>query len=209
MYDGERLNSITHMAGAAFSLIGLGALLAVSIQTADPWVIFSFSVFGFTTVLLYTMSTLYHSFQSPRLKGIFKILDHVSIYLLIAGTYTPYCLVSLRPGNGWLIFGIVWALALLGTLSEISLSGRAVKVGQLIIYLGLGWIGLVDFANLKAAISAPGLYWLIAGGLSYTVGVVFYLLDNAKKLDHAHGIWHFFVLAGTICHFVSIITYVR
>lgn len=209
MYYGERLNSITHTAGAAFALIGLGALLAVSIQTADLWVIFSFSVFGFTTVLLYTMSMLYHSLQSPRLKEIFRILDHISIYLLIAGTYTPFTLVSLRHGNGWLIFGIVWALALVGIASEISLSGRAVKVGQLLIYLGMGWIGAIDVADLTAAISEPGLYWLIAGGLSYTIGVVFYLLDNAEKMNHAHGIWHFFVLSGTICHFVSIITYVR
>ncbi len=209
MYNGEKLNSISHMVGAALSLIGLGALLAVSIQTADPWVIFSFSVFGFSTVLLYTMSTLYHSFQSPKLKGTFQLLDRISIYLLIVGTYTPYTLVSLRHGNGGLILGIVWALALMGIFSEIFVSGRGVKVGQLLIYLGMGWIGSIDFTVLRTAITEPGLYWLTAGGLSYTFGVVFYLLDDAKKLNHAHGIWHFFVLAGTICHFVSIIVYVR
>jgi hemolysin III len=171
--------------------------------------ILSFSVFGFTLVLLYTMSTLYHSFRSPRTKRIFQVLDHVSIYLLIAGTYTPFTLVSLRQGNGWQILGIVWALAFVGIASELWLSGRFVEVGQLLIYLGMGWVGSMEFANIKAAISEPGLYWLTAGGLAYTVGVVFYLLDSAKKLDHAHGIWHFFVLAGSICHFVSIIGYVR
>jgi hemolysin III len=209
MYYGERLNSISHLVGAVLALIGLGALLAVSIQTGDPWVIASFAVFGFTMVLLYTMSTLYHSFKTPQLKRIFQVLDHLSIYLLIAGTYTPYMLVSLRHGNGWLIMGIVWALALVGMVSEVFLSGRAVKVAQMVIYLGMGWACSFDFASLKAVIPLVGLYWLTAGGLAYTAGVVFYILDKAKKLDHAHGIWHFFVLAGTICHFISIIAYVR
>jgi len=209
MYYGEKLNSISHLVGAAFALIGLGALLAVGIQTGDPWVIFSFSLFGFTMVLLYTMSTLYHSFKSAKLKQIFQVLDHISIYLLIAGTYTPFTLVSLRDGNGWLMFGFVWTLALIGTVSEIFLSGRAVKIGQMVIYLGMGWVASFEFASLNVAISEPGLFGLIAGGLAYTVGVIFYLLDTAKKLDHAHGIWHFFVLAGTVCHFVTIITYVR
>jgi hemolysin III len=209
MYYGERLNSISHLVGAVLSLVGLGALLAVGFATGDPWVIFSFSVFGFTMVLLYTMSTLYHSFKSPGLKRIFQILDHVSIYLLIAGTYTPYMFVSLRHGNGGLIMGVIWALAVLGIASEVLLSGRAVKTGQVVIYLGMGWACSFDFGSLKEAIPAAGLFWLTAGGLAYTAGVVFYVLDKAKKLDHAHGIWHFFVLAGSISHFVSIIAYVR
>lgn len=209
MYYGERLNSISHLVGAAFALIGLGALLAVSIQTGDPWVIFSFSLFGLTMVLMYTMSTLYHSFWSPRPKEIFQLLDHVSIYLLIAGTYAPIMLVSLRDGNGPRILIIVWLLALAGIASEIFLSGMAVKVGQMLIFLGMGWIGALEFSNLKPALSDPGFFWLVAGGLAYTLGVVFYVLDGAKKLNHAHGIWHFFVLAGTISHFVSVIGYVR
>ncbi len=209
MYYGERLNSISHLVGAAFALIGLGALLAVSIQTGDPWVIFSFSVFGFTMVLMYTMSTLYHSFRSPRPKQIFQLLDHISIYLLIAGTYTPYALVSLRQGSGWQILSIVWGLAVAGILSEVFLSGRVVKVGQMLIFLGMGWVGSIEFDSLEHAISKPGLYWLIAGGLAYTIGVIFYVLDGAQKLNHAHGIWHFFVLAGSICHFISTIGYVR
>ena len=209
MYYGEKLNSISHLVGAALALIGLGALLTVSIQTRDPWVISSFSVFGISMVLLYTMSTLYHSFSPPGLKRIFKIFDHVSIYLLIAGTYTPYMLVTQRDGNGWLIMGVVWTLAGAGILSEIFLSGRAVKVGQMIIYLGMGWACSFDFASLKAAIPETGLLWLTAGGLAYTAGVIFYVLDMMDKLKHAHGIWHFFVLAGTISHFISIIGYVR
>ena len=209
MYYGEKLNSISHLVGAALALIGLGALLSVSILTRDPWVISSFSVFGISMVLLYTMSTLYHSFSVSRLKNIFQIFDHISIYLLIAGTYTPYMLVTQRDANGWLIMGIIWSLAVAGILSEIFLSGRAVKVGQMIIYLGMGWACTFDFASLKAALPETGLLWLTAGGLAYTAGVVFYILDKMDKLTHAHGIWHFFVLTGTISHFISIIGYVR
>ncbi len=209
MHYGEKLNSISHLVGAVLALIGLGALLSVSIQTRDPWVISSFSVFGISMVLLYTMSTLYHSFSVSRLKNIFQIFDHISIYLLIAGTYTPYMLVTQRDANGWLIMGIIWSLAVAGILSEIFLSGRAVKVGQMIIYLGMGWACTFDFASLKAALPETGLLWLTAGGLAYTAGVVFYILDKMDKLPHAHGIWHFFVLTGTISHFISIIGYVR
>jgi len=209
MYYGEKLNSISHLVGAAFALIGLGALLSVAIQTRDPWVITSFSVFGISMVLLYTMSTLYHSFSTSSLKNIFQLFDHISIYLLIAGTYTPYMLVTQRDANGWLIMGIIWSLAVAGILSEIFLSGRTVKIGQMIIYLGMGWACTFDFASLKAALPETGLLWLTAGGLAYTAGVVFYILDKMDKLTHAHGIWHFFVLTGTISHFISIIGYVR
>ena len=209
MYYGEKLNSISHLVGAALALIGFGALLSVSLLSGDPWVIVSFSVFGASMVLLYTMSTLYHSFQPPGLKRIFRIFDHVSIYILIAGTYTPYMLVTQRDGNGWLIMGIVWALAAIGILSEIFLSGRAVKVGQLIIYLGMGWACTFDFASLKAAIPETGLIWLTVGGLAYNGGVVFYILDKMDKLTHAHVFWHCFVVAVTISHVISIIGYVR
>ena len=209
MYYGERLNSISHLVGAVFALIGLGALLAVSIQLRDPWMIASFTVFGLSLVLLYTMSTLYHSFHPPNLKDLFQLLDHVAIYLLIAGTYTPFMLVSLRDGNGFLVMSIIWMLALLGILSEIYLSGRLVKIGQMVIFLGMGWACAFDFASLQAALPETGLWWLTLGGLAYTGGVVFYVLDLMNRLSHAHGIWHFFVLTGSACHFVSVIGYVR
>jgi hemolysin III len=209
MYYGERLNSISHLVGAVLALIGLGALLTVGLQLRDPWIITSFTVFGLSLVLLYTMSTLYHSFHPPQLKDLFQLLDHVAIYLLIAGTYTPYMLVSLRDGNGFLILGIIWMFALAGILSEVYLSGRRVKIGQMIIFLGMGWACAFDFASLRAVLPEAGLWWLTMGGLAYTGGVVFYVLDLMNRLNHAHGIWHFFVLTGSACHFVSVIGYVR
>ena len=209
MYYGEKLNSISHLVGAVLSLIGLGALLTISIQTNDVWVITSFSVFGLTLVLLYAMSTLYHSFRIPRLKVFFNLMDRISIYLLISGTYTPYMLVSIREGNGWLIFGIVWSLALIGILSEIFLKGKAIKIGQMMIYLGMGWACSFDLSSLKEAIPSVGYILLITGGVSYTIGVIFYVLGEMEKLTYAHGIWHFFVLLGSGCHFTSILGYVR
>lgn len=209
MYYGERLNSISHLVGAVLALVGLGALLTVGVQSGDPWVLVSFTVFGITMVLLYTMSTLYHSFHPPGLKKLFQLFDHVAIYLLIAGTYTPYMLVSLREGPGVSVMLVVWGLAGVGIISEVFLSGRAVKVGQLLIYLGMGWAISYDIEGLRAAISDAAFYWLLAGGLAYTGGVVFYVLDKMGRLPHAHGIWHLFVLAGSLCHFVSIIGYIR
>jgi len=190
MYYGEKLNSITHLVGAVLALMGFGALLTIGIQHRDPWMIAGFSVFGFTLVLLYTMSTLYHSFYSPGVKHVFQKLDHVSIYLLIAGTYTPYMMITLRDGRGPIILGVVWALAILGILLDVLIA-RRMKALQVIIYLVMG------------------VMWLTIGGLAYTVGVVFYVLDGFNKLTHAHGIWHLFVLAGSISHFISIIGYVR
>jgi hemolysin III len=210
MYYGERLNSISHMVGAVLALIALGALLALSIQTRDPITIVGFTTFGLTLVLLYTMSTLYHSFRAPRLKQVFQLLDHISIYLLIAGTYTPFMLISLRGSDsGVLILALVWTLAVIGILSEFFLAGRAVKAAQLLIYLGMGWACSLDFGSLRAALPAAGFWWLTAGGIAYTAGIVFYLLDKAKWLDHAHGIWHFFVLIGSVFHCIAVLGYVR
>jgi hemolysin III len=209
MYYGERLNSISHLVGAVFALVGLGALLTVGIQSGDPWKLTSLILYGLTLVLLYTMSTLYHSFHPPGLKRLFKIFDHISIYLLIAGTYTPFTLISLREGSGWLLFSVVWGLALAGILSEVFLAGRAVKVGQLLIYLGMGWACSYDFDGLRAALTPQCFHWLLAGGIAYTAGVVFYVLDKMQCLNHAHGIWHMFVLIGSVCHFVAVMMLVH
>ncbi len=208
MYYGEKLNSITHLIGAALALMGFGSLLTISIQHQDRLMIISFSIFGLMLVVLYTMSTLYHSFYRIKLKSIFQQLDHISIYLLIAGTYTPYMLVSLADGNGLLMLAFVWGLALVGILLDLFISKR-IEVLQIIIYLTMGWVCTLEFDQLKIAIPIAGIVWLIVGGVSYTFGIIFYVLDDMNKLRHAHGIWHLFVLFGSISHFISIIGYVR
>lgn len=208
MYYGERLNSITHLVGAVLALVGFGVLLTISVQEQSLRLIISFVVFGFTLVLLYTMSTLYHSFYPPKLKKIFQKLDHVSIYLLIAGTYTPYMLVSLYETNGIPMMILIWSMAVIGLLLDLFINKR-IKWLQILIYLAMGWICLLNYSELRAAFSVAGVVWLTAGGVAYTVGVVFYVLDNMKKLRHAHGIWHLFVLCGSLCHFISIAGYVR
>ena len=208
MYYGEKLNSITHLVGAVLALVGFGALLTISIHERNPLLIISFSIFGLTLILLYTMSTLYHSFHPPELKKIFQKLDHVSIYLLIAGTYTPYMLVSLREHNGLIMLALVWLLALIGLLLDIFIPKR-IEWLQILIYLIMGWICTLNYSELQVAIPAAGVLWLTMGGIAYTVGVVFYVLDIQNRLRHAHGIWHLFVLTGSICHFISIVAYVR
>ncbi len=208
MYYGEKLNSITHLVGAVLALIGFGVLLTISFQSQKLLLIISFTIFGLTLILLYTMSTLYHSFHPPRLKKIFQKLDHVSIYLLIAGTYTPYMLVSLREYNGIIMLILVWGLAVIGLLLDIFVAKR-IEWLQVIIYLVMGWVCTLNYSELQAALPAAGMIWLTMGGIAYTAGIVFYVLDDLKKLRHAHGIWHLFVLSGSICHFISIAAYVR
>lgn len=208
MYYGEKFNSISHLVGAVLALIGFGALLTVSIQQNNWATIVSFTVFGFTLVVLYTMSTLYHSFHLSKLKRIFQKLDHIGIYLLIAGTYTPYMMVSLGDGNGPVMLLVVWCLALLGLLLDLIVSQR-IEILQLFIYLLMGWICAFEYTSLRASIPLPGMVWLTLGGITYTIGVVFYVLDHLNKLRHAHGIWHLFVLLGSVSHFISIIGYVR
>ena len=209
MYYGEKLNSISHLVGAVFALVALGSLLTISLQTGEPVVIFGFSVFGLSLVLLYSMSTLYHSFYEPKLKSIFKIWDHIAIYLLIAGTYTPLMLISLQENNGWFILGFVWSLAAIGIISELTLTGRTIKVVQIIIYLAMGWACSMEIEAIKAALPGMGFYWLLMGGIAYTAGIVFYIIDKLNWLNHAHGIWHFFVLLGSAAHFIAVAGYVR
>ena len=208
MYYGEKLNSITHLVGAVLALVGFGVLLTISIQEHNPLLIISFTIFGFTLILLYTMSTLYHSFHPPKLKKIFQKLDHVAIYLLIAGTYTPYMLVTLRESNGLITLIMIWALASIGLLLDIFIPKRSEWL-QVLIYLIMGWICTLNYSELQAEIPTAGVVWLTMGGIAYTAGIVFYVLDIHKKLRHAHGIWHLFVLTGSICHFISIVAYVR
>ena len=208
MYDGEKLNSITHLVGAALALVGFGSLVTIGIQEHSTRLLVGFVVFGFTLVLLYTMSTLYHSFHPPKLKKIFQKLDHVSIYLLIAGTYTPYMLVSLHDRDGTFILALIWLMAVTGLLLDILVRNR-IEWLQILIYLVMGWLCALSYSDLQATLPYAGLAWLTAGGIAYTVGILFYVLDNRTRLAHAHGIWHLFVLSGSICHFISIAVYVR
>jgi len=164
----------------------------------------SCSVYGTTLVLLYTASTLYHSFRSPRLKHIFKIIDHCSIYLLIAGTYTPFTLVMMRGGWGWSLFGIVWMLAFLGTLFKIFFVNRF-KIASTVVYVMMGWLVIIAIKPVLTIIPLGCFLWLLAGGLCYTVGVLFFAWD---RIPFNHAIWHVFVVAGSICHFVAVLFYV-
>lgn len=207
MYYGERLNAYTHLLGAAAALAGMVVLVVLAAQQGDPWKIVSFIIYGLTLFLLYTTSTLYHSFRG-RLKEFFQILDYYAIYLLIAGTYTPFTLVTLRGPLGWSLFAIIWSLAVLGMFIETLPQVKARRILPLVIYLLMGWLVVVALKPLLEALPMAGFYWLLAGGLFYTVGVIFFILDDTTGLRHAHGIWHLFVLAGSGCQYWAIFYYV-
>lgn len=204
MYHGEKFNAWTHLAGGVLALIGTVWLLALAAMDGDLTKIVSVAIYGFTLVLLYSASTLYHSVQG-RAKTIMQKLDHLSIYLLIAGSYTPFCLVTLRGSWGWWLFGIVWSLAVVGMLQEIKPRSEA-RVLSVVIYAVMGWIVLVAVKPLLAALGTVGFSWLVAGGVFYTVGIIFYAYD--QRFRHWHGIWHLFVMAGSLLHFVAILRHV-
>lgn len=204
MYEGERFNSISHLVGAIAALAGLVVVVVIAAQEGDPWKIVTFSVYGTTLLLLYSISTLYHSLRGPA-KRIFRKLDHLSIYLLIAGTYTPFTLVTLRGAWGWTLFGIIWGLALLGIVLEM-LPQKGNRILSVVVYVLMGWLVLIALKPLLEALPMEGFIWLLLGGIFYTVGLVFYLFD--EKVRHFHGIWHLFVLAGSISHYLTILLYV-
>jgi hemolysin III len=204
MYRGERLNSITHLLGSVFALIGLIVLVIRAALAGDPWKIISCSIFGVTLVVLYTSSSLYHSIHGAS-KKLFQKIDHSAIYLLIAGSYTPFTLVTLRGAWGWSLFGAVWGLAVIGILQDVLFTKRK-HILSVVIYLIMGWIAMVAIRPLSRALPGAGMTLLISGGLFYTVGIVFYALD--KKFVYSHGIWHLFVLAGSVCHYFAIYLYV-
>jgi hemolysin III len=204
MYRGERLNGYSHLLGTALALAGAVVLIALAAQRGDAWRIVSFSVYGATLFLLYLMSTLYHSLRG-RAKAIFRKLDHLAIYLLIAGTYTPFTLVTLHGVWGWSLFGAIWGLAALGMVIDV-LPRRGLRILPVVIYVLMGWLALIALKPLIAALPAGGIVGLLAGGAFYTVGILFYAFDH--KWPHAHGIWHLFVLAGSASHFFTILYYV-
>ena len=204
MYHGERFNSISHLVGAALALAGLVVLVVFASLQGDLWKIVSFSIYGASLFLLYTLSTLYHSMRG-RAKQIFKKLDHVAIYLLIAGSYTPFTLVTLRGTWGWTLFVIIWGLAIVGIIVD-SLHKEGSRTIQMVIYLLMGWLILVAMYPLIQALPKGGLVLLVLGGVFYTSGIIFYAIDG--RMNHAHGIWHLFVLAGSISHFLAVLLYI-
>jgi hemolysin III len=202
MYRGERVNSISHLVGAALAVAAL-VLLIVWSAGEDGWRLASALVYGITLFLLFLFSTLFHSFRG-RTKAVFHRFDHIGIYLLIAGTYTPYCLVVLREDKGWLIFGIVWGIALLGITFK-AVFGPRYQTASTLLYLAAGWTILIDISAVYARLSFGGFFWLLLGGVLYTVGAFFF---SYEKMPRNHELWHFFVLAAAVCHFVSIFFHV-
>jgi len=200
----EVFNSVTHGIGILVSLAALVVMLFFSCRYGNALHIVSAAVFGTTLVLLYTASTLYHSFQKPRLKRIFKIMDHSCIYALIAGTYTPFVLVTLRGALGWTIFAVVWSLTVLGVLFKIFFINRF-KIISTIAYILMGWIIVVAIKPLLQALPASAIAWIVAGGVVYTLGTIFY---TWKKIPYNHAIWHSFVLVGSACHVCAVLFYV-
>jgi len=199
----EIFHSITHGIGSGLSIAGLTLLLVLAILFGDVYQIVSFSIFGASLVLLYLSSTLYHGFQQPRVKHIFKIFDHASIYLLIAGTYTPFLLIGLGGSTGWTFLFIVWGIALFGVIFKVLFIERF-QVLSVVTYLLMGWLCVFIFREMVASIPLGAIIWLAIGGLFYTVGVIFYAL---QKIPYMHAVWHFFVLGGSLCHFIAVLLY--
>ncbi len=204
MYYGEKFNAWSHLVGAVLALVGAVWLLAIASLQGDIWKIVSVAIYGVTLVALYSASTVYHSVRG-RAKTIMQKVDHFSIYLLIAGSYTPFCLVTLRGPWGWTLFGVVWGLAVIGILQEIKPRSEA-RIMSIVIYAVMGWIVLVAVKPLIAALGTAGFTWLAAGGALYTIGIIFFAYDT--RFRHWHGIWHLFVMAGSLLHFVAICFYV-
>lgn len=200
----EIANSVSHGIGAGLSIAALAVLVTLAGMRGDAWRVVSFSVYGASMVLLYLASTLYHGFRNPLTKHVFHVFDHSAIFLLIAGTYTPFTLVTLRGAWGWSLFGVIWGLAFSGIIIK-SVSFKRFRLLSVLVYVLMGWIALVALGPLLKALPTGGLLWLFIGGLCYTLGIGFYLWE---KLPFHHAIWHLFVLGGSICHFFGIFLYV-
>lgn len=196
----EKWNIISHAFGMILSAIALFFLIKQGLKTGDNQLLISFIVFGVSMLLLYSASTLYHSAKEPRLRYKLKIFDHIAIFFLIAGTYTPFALVTLEGTIGWIIFGVAWGIAFLGTILKIFFTGRF-KILSTVLYVGMGWIIIFAIKPLIENLSADGLWWLFSGGIFYTVGAILY---SISKINYNHAWFHLFVLLGTFCHFVSI-----
>jgi hemolysin III len=200
----EVAHSLSHGLGALLAIAGLCVMVVYAALYGDAVTVVAAAIFGATMILLYTASTLYHSIPLPQTKHILRIVDHASIYLLIAGTYTPFTLVTLKGAWGWSLFGVVWGLALVGIVFKLFFTGRFDRLSTA-IYVAMGWCGVVAAQPLMAALPSGGLWLLVLGGVAYTGGVVFYLME---RLRYHHAIWHLFVLLGTVLHYFAVLLYV-
>jgi hemolysin III len=204
MQHGERFNTITHLGGAVLAFGASIPLLARAFYANGHLGLLSTAVYAISLVLMYACSTAYHG-ASGSLKQLLQRFDHLSIYLLIAGSYTPFCMLMLTGGAGWILLGVVWGLAIVGILQETRPRGGA-RVLSMLVYLAMGWSAATMIEPLHAGLGAAGFAWLLGGGIAYTAGIVFYVLDT--RLRHAHGIWHLFVLTGSAAHYITIYWYV-
>ena len=200
----EIANSITHGIGIVLSIVALGVLVIFSSRYGNIWHVVSVCIYGATLIMLYTASTLYHSIQHPRAKNILQTLDHSAIFLLIAGTYTPFTLVSLRGPWGWSLFVVIWGLAVMGMLFQLS-DLKHWRTASIILYICMGWAVIVAIKPLIANVATGGIVLLVTGGVAYTSGVLVY---KQKQIKYHHAVWHLFVLAGSIFHFFAILLYV-
>lgn len=197
----EIANAITHGIGALLAIVALVILIIFSVIKGTTWHVVGFSIFGATMVILYLASTLYHSLTHPGAKNLFRKFDHMAIFLMIAGTYTPFCLTVLKGWIGWTMLGVVWGLAIMGILIKVFFTGKKQMLSTL-LYLGMGWIAIVAIKPLYDALPESSLWYLLAGGLCYSIGTFFFVKD---KITFFHSIWHLFVLAGSAFHFFSVI----
>ena len=199
----EQLNSVSHAIGALLGVAGLVLLIIYNTHKTD-WSLFSVIIYGVSIVVLFTASTLYHHVKSDKRKHYFRIIDHISIYILIAGTYTPVLLIALEDSLGWPLFWVVWGIAALGVILKLFFTGRF-EFFSVLLYLAMGWLVVFDFAHLNEVIGSHGILFLFAGGLAYTGGIIFYAIE---KIPYNHVIWHLFVLAGAIFHFFMVFGYI-
>ncbi len=200
----EVANGVTHGVGIGLAIAALVLLVAFALLDGNGYKLGSAILYGVALVLLYTASTLYHSLPQPGVKHVFKILDHCGIYLLIAGTYTPFCLVTLRGANGWWLFGTVWTIALVGIALEAFWVYRPRWISAL-LFLGMGWLAVTSIGPLAENLAPGGLWLLVAGGLAYSIGTLFYILE---RIRYMHAVWHLWVLAGSLLHFLAVLLYV-
>ena len=200
----ERFNVISHAVGLVLSIIALVLLVVYSSVYGSAWHIVSFSIYGASLIVLYSASTFYHYVQNPKLRHRLNIFDHAAIYILIAGTYTPFTLVVLKGWVGWTIFGVSWGIALLGVILKLSFTGKYDKIST-VAYVLMGWLIIFAIKPLVGNLPFEGLMWLLAGGISYTVGAILY---SIKKIKYNHAIFHIFVLIGSFCHFIAVFFYV-